>query len=409
MGHHHEQSGACGGAAGVQAYAAAVITVSDRCSAGRRDDATGPAVAELLAREGFEVCSTAIVADDVDAIGAAIQDAAAADVAMCVTAGGTGLSPRDVTPEATEAVCERMVPGLGELMRASSAAITSHAWVSRATAGTLGRTLVVNVPGSPKGATENLEAILGPVRHGLKMLRADAPQDCAAERRGCELSQAAASLSRKPCVLFDFDGTLADTKPHIVATATEVLRGFGLTDDEIGDAGRLVGPPFPAAFSLVYGLSEEDAAEVTRRYRAIYGNLGPEAFPLFDGIRELLCDLHEAGRRLAITSSKNERLVRKALAETGIDALFDAVVAAHDPKHVGKEHLVASSLEALGCQAADAVMVGDRFYDIEGARANGVASLGVYLGNTAKPGELEHAGATACVSSVADMRRALLG
>ena len=387
MGHHHEQSGA----AGVQAYAAAVITVSDRCSAGRRDDATGPAVAELLAREGFEVCSTAIVADDVDAIGAAIQAAAAADMALCVTAGGTGLSPRDVTPEATEA------------------AITSHAWVSRATAGTLGRTLVVNVPGSPKGATENLEAVLGPVRHGLKMLRADAPQDCAAERRGCELSQAAASLSRKPCVLFDFDGTLADTKPHIVATATEVLRGFGLTDDEIGDAGRLVGPPFPAAFSLVYGLSEEDAAEVTRRYRAIYGNLGPEAFPLFDGIRELLCDLHEAGRRLAITSSKNERLVRKTLAETGIDALFDAVVAAHDPKHVGKEHLVSSSLEALGCQAADAVMVGDRFYDIEGARANGVASLGVYLGNTAKPGELEHAGATACVSSVADMRRALLG
>lgn len=188
MGHHHEQSGALGGAAGVQAYTAAVITVSDRCSAGRRDDATGPAVAELLAREGFEVCSTAIVADDVDAIGAAIQDAAAADVAMCVTAGGTGLSPRDVTPEATEAVCERMVPGLGELMRASSAAITSHAWVSRATAGTLGRTLVVNVPGSPKGATENLEAVLGPVRHGLKMLRADAPQDCAAERRGCELS-----------------------------------------------------------------------------------------------------------------------------------------------------------------------------------------------------------------------------
>ncbi|WP_334098781.1 molybdopterin-binding protein, partial [Parolsenella catena] len=94
MGHHHKQSGALGGAAGVQAYTAAVITVSDRCSAGRRDDATGPAVAELLAREGFEVCSTAIVADDVDAIGAAIQDAAAADVAMCVTAGGTGLSPR---------------------------------------------------------------------------------------------------------------------------------------------------------------------------------------------------------------------------------------------------------------------------------------------------------------------------
>lgn len=403
MTHHHDHEG------GASAYTAAVITVSDRCSAGAREDATGPAAAGLLAREGFEVVSATVVPDELDAIAAAIREASAADAALCVTCGGTGLSPRDVTPEATAAACERMVPGLGELMRARSAAITDHAWVSRATAGTLGRTLVVNVPGSPKGATENLEAVLGPARHGLAMLRAEAPQDCAADRREHEVARAAASLAAKPCVLFDFDGTLADTKPCIVATATEVLRGFGLTDDEIGDAGRLVGPPFPAAFSLVYGLSEADAAEVTRRYRAIYSNLGPEAHPLFDGIRELLCDLHAAGKRLAITSSKNERLVRKALAETGIDGLFDAVVAAHDPTHVGKEHLVADSLAALGCAAADAVMVGDRFYDIEGARANDVASLGVYLADTAKPGELERAGATACVSSVADMRRVLLG
>lgn len=402
MAHHHDD-----GAARPGDRTAAVITVSDRSAAGTREDATGPAAAELLAREGFEVVSRSVVPDDVGRIGAAIRDAAAADVALCVTCGGTGLSPRDVTPEATEAVCERLVPGLGELMRAASAAVTDHAWVSRATAGTLGRTLVVNVPGSPKGATENLEAVLGPARHGLKMLRAAGPQDCAAER--AEREAAAASLSRKPCVLFDFDGTLADTKPHIVATATSVLRDFGLTDEQIGDAGRLVGPPFPAAFSLVYGLSEEDAAEVTRRYRAIYANLGPAAYPLFDGIPELLADLRAAGRRLAITSSKNERLVRKALAETGIEGLFDAVVAAHDPKDVGKERLVAASLEALGCDAADAVMVGDRFYDIEGAAKNGVASLGVYLADTARPGEFERAGATATVTSVAGMRRALLG
>lgn len=402
MGHHDHETSA-------PSFSAAVITVSDRSAAGLREDATGPAVAELLAREGFRVVSATVVPDVRSRIGEAIREAAAADAALCVTCGGTGLSPRDVTPEATEDVCERIVPGLGELMRAKSAAITDHAWVSRATAGTLGRTLVVNVPGSPKGATENLEVVLAPARHGLKMLRAEQAQDCAADRRAAELARAAEALAGKSCVLFDFDGTLADTKPCIVGTATRVLRDFGLTDEEIGDAGRLVGPPFPAAFSLVYGLSEEDAAEVTRRYRAIYGNLGPEAFPLFDGIRELLGDLRAAGKRLAITSSKNERLVHKALAETGIEDLFDAVVAAHDPKHVGKEHLVAGSLTALGCEPTDAVMVGDRFYDIEGAAANGVASLGVYLGDTAKPGELERAGATACVDSVADMRRVLLG
>ena len=404
MAHHHDD-----GAPSAEDRTAAVITVSDRSAAGIREDATGPAACELLTREGFEVVSATVVPDDVEDIGAAIRGAVAADVALCVTCGGTGLSPRDVTPEATEAVCDRMVPGLGELMRAASAAITDHAWVSRATAGTLGRTLVVNVPGSPKGATENLEAVLGPARHGLEMLRAGSPQDCAAERRDHELARASEVLARKPCVLFDFDGTLADTKPHIVATATRVLRDFGLTDEQIGDAGRLVGPPFPAAFSLVYGLSEEDADEVTRRYRAIYADLGPEAYPLFDGIPELLADLRAAGRRLAITSSKNERLVRKALDETGIAGMFDAVVAAHDPRHVGKEHLVASSLETLGCDASDAVMVGDRFYDIEGARANDVASLGVYLADTAKPGELERAGATATVDSVTDMRRVLLG
>ena len=298
-----------------------------------------------------------------------------------------------------------MVPGLGELMRSRSAGITDHAWVSRGTAGTLARTLVVNVPGSPKGATENLGFVLDPIRHGLKMLRAEGPADCAAERAASE----AASLASRPCVLFDFDGTLADTKRCIVETATEVLLGFGLTREQIGDAGRLVGPPFPAAFTLVYGLSEEDAAEVTRRYRAIYSKLGPESHPLFAGIRELLDELRAQGRRLGIVSSKNYKLIDAALADTSIEGLFDAVVSSRDPKDVGKQALVTRALEELGCAPHDAVMVGDRFYDIEGACACGVASLGVYLGNTAEDGELERAGATAVARSVAEMRAILLG
>ena len=299
----------------ISSYTATVITVSDRASAGVYRDEAGPAVAALLSESGFEVVSSNVVPDERVNIERAIRGAAASGVALVVTAGGTGLSPRDVTPDVTVDVCDRLVPGIGEAMRAASAKITPFAWLSRATAGTLGRTLVVNVPGSPRASVENLAAVVEPVRHGLKVLRAEGPLDCAAER----LASGVRGLAEKPVVLFDFDGTLADTKPCIVRTATQVLREWGLTDEEIGDAGRLVGPPFPLAFSLVYGLSEEDAAEVTRRYREIYAGLGPERNPLFDGVRELLTELKSRGKRLAIVSSKMERFVRMALQQTGIE------------------------------------------------------------------------------------------
>lgn len=165
-----------------QDRAAVVITVSDRASQGVYADEAGPAVAKLLAAEGYVVRRLDVVPDDMPRIEAAIKAAAAEDVALVVTSGGTGLSPRDVTPEATANVCERMVPGFGEAMRAASAQVTPFAWLSRATAGTLGRTLVLNFPGSPKAATENLEAVLTPLAHGIKTLRATAPLSCAEEQ-----------------------------------------------------------------------------------------------------------------------------------------------------------------------------------------------------------------------------------
>lgn len=152
-------------------FGAGVITVSDRSSAGVRPDSAGPAVCELLGSAGYVIERCDIVPDDQLAIERAILDMAHDDVALCVTCGGTGVGPRDVTPEATAAVCERMVPGLGEAMRAASAQITPNAWLSRATAGICGRTLVINVPGSPKGARENLEAVLSPLSHALRTLR----------------------------------------------------------------------------------------------------------------------------------------------------------------------------------------------------------------------------------------------
>lgn len=159
-------------------YRAVVVTVSDRASAGVYEDETGPAVAAFLAGHGYEVAGTLVVPDDRPWIEAALKGAAEKDAALVLTCGGTGFSPRDVTPEATEAVCERRVPGLPEAMRAASARITDRAWLSRATAGIRGRTLIVNLPGSPRAAVENLEAVVGPLAHGLDILRGG-PATCA--------------------------------------------------------------------------------------------------------------------------------------------------------------------------------------------------------------------------------------
>lgn len=152
-------------------WTAAVITVSDRSAAGEREDTSGPALVDFLGAHGYEVCHTAIVPDDKDLIEQALIGAAEKNIALVVTTGGTGFSPRDVTPEATAAVCERMAPGIGELMRAESMRITPRGCLSRATAGIRGTTLIVNVPGSPKSAVENLNAVIEPLYHGLKMLR----------------------------------------------------------------------------------------------------------------------------------------------------------------------------------------------------------------------------------------------
>lgn len=160
-------------------FTAAVITVSDRCFRGERADEGGPRVARLLEEQGFVVAHTALVPDDRREIEKALRHAAdRLDVALTVTTGGTGFSPRDVTPEATAAVCERMVPGIPEAMRMGCLAITPRAMLSRAAAGIRGRTLILNLPGSPRAAEENFLAVAPALAHGLTMLRGGAA-DCA--------------------------------------------------------------------------------------------------------------------------------------------------------------------------------------------------------------------------------------
>lgn len=163
-------------------YLSAVVTVSDRSFRGERPDEAGPLVASLLTAAGYQVTETRIVPDEQPEIEAALIDLAdRKGAALVVTTGGTGFAPRDVTPEATIAVCSRLAPGIPEAMRAASLAITPRAMLSRAAAGIRGGTLIINLPGSPKAVKENLEAVLPALEHGLKMLLGG-PADCAKER-----------------------------------------------------------------------------------------------------------------------------------------------------------------------------------------------------------------------------------
>ena len=151
---------------------AAVLTISDSVSAGARADRSGPAVRERLEQLGWSVSVMEAIPDETAEIGARLATLAdGGQVSAIFTTGGTGVAPRDVTPEATRAVIDREIPGLGELMRASGRAVTPLAVLSRSVAGTRGRVLIVNLPGSPKGAVESLDAIVELVPHVLELLR----------------------------------------------------------------------------------------------------------------------------------------------------------------------------------------------------------------------------------------------
>jgi len=158
---------------------AAILTLSDKGARGERIDESGPALMSWLAEHGVQTSLTLVIPDEYDQIVATLCDWGDRDVAeLILTTGGTGVSPRDVTPEATMKVCDRMIPGIGELMRLKSLEITRMAALSRATAGIRRNSLIINLPGSPKGALENLSAVWGVMDHAVEKIRGD-QSDCA--------------------------------------------------------------------------------------------------------------------------------------------------------------------------------------------------------------------------------------
>jgi molybdenum cofactor synthesis domain-containing protein len=160
-------------------YTAFILTASDKGSTGEREDKSGPLLAQILKEAGYQILGLKIIADDQELISSnLIEIADVLKANLILTTGGTGFSPRDITPEATMAISERVVPGISEAMRAESLKKTQNAILSRGVSVLRGTSLIINLPGSPKGAKENLEAVLPALAHGLEVLCGTA-HDCA--------------------------------------------------------------------------------------------------------------------------------------------------------------------------------------------------------------------------------------
>jgi molybdenum cofactor synthesis domain-containing protein len=151
-----------------------ILTCSDRCSRGERPDLSGPALADLVRAQAWQVVQTAIVPDDLEILRDTLSSwADSGEMDILLTTGGTGFAPRDVTPEATSQVIDRAVPGLAESMRSESLKLTPHAMLSRAAAGIRGKVLIINLPGSPKAAVENFQVVIPVLTHAVELLTDD--------------------------------------------------------------------------------------------------------------------------------------------------------------------------------------------------------------------------------------------
>lgn len=208
-------------------------------------------------------------------------------------------------------------------------------------------------------------------------------------------------LSEYPVVLFDFDGTVADTQPAIFRVAMQIMRDHGY-DPDPSKMLTMIGPPLEEGFSLVCGMDKAEARECADAYRDLFSRtVTPDEFPLMPGMRELLDALVASGRRLAVATSRMEESAQEMIASLGLTQ-FEAIIGRIHGVRYSKAESIEGALQALRVSARDAIMVGDRMHDVIGARGWEMPCIGLYSG-AAYPGELEEAGAVATCHSVEEL------
>lgn len=220
---------------------------------------------------------------------------------------------------------------------------------------------------------------------------------------------AGADVSGRNYILFDFDGTLGDTTESLVARHSLALLKYGFKEEELGDVSRLAGPPSPGGYIEFYGIEgEENIERIVACYAEANEELGPETIELFEGVPEMLGRLKDAGKVLVVATSRHEEEVDFMLNDNNIRHFFDHICGQFDPNNTSKVAIMEHALELLGITSEDAVVVGDRFYDVVGAHGNNLPCVGVTygLGGTT---ELEEAGCDIFVDSVPGVADLLIG
>ena len=220
-------------------------------------------------------------------------------------------------------------------------------------------------------------------------------------------SAPAFDIGRYPVVLFDFDGTIADTAPAIKRVARKTLKAHGI-EPKKKQLRRLVGPPLTDGFRDIFGVSQEEAEQLTAEYRELCKTeVRLKDYPPFEGMPELLRDLKTEGRRLGVATSRHEGSAIPMIEGLGLADCFETIVGGLDDERNTKAACIEEACARLNAPADGTVMVGDRTHDVEGAHEVGIPCIGVYTG-TSEEGELEDAGADAVARSVTELR-GLLG
>lgn len=203
------------------------------------------------------------------------------------------------------------------------------------------------------------------------------------------------------CVIFDLDGTIMDTSDGVTRSVQYALRQMGLPDDDMERIRKFIGPPLYEAFTEFYGMNDADATEAVRQYRVRYADIGVLEYTPYEGMIELIGDLHAAGVKVGIATGKPERFSRIILEKSGLDRVVDMLITPNlGDKKQDKPEMVRAVMDKLG---ENAIMIGDRCFDIEGAAANGIDSVGVLQGFGSRE-ELEASGATYIVNGAAELR-----